>query len=68
MRNVWAAAALMTLAAVGGGSAQDRETKVRKDIQKFSADEYWIYNDLPKAVARAKSEGKPIVAILRCIP
>ncbi|MEX0716698.1 MAG: Trx7/PDZ domain-containing (seleno)protein [Planctomycetaceae bacterium] len=48
--------------------AQDRETKVRTDRQAVEEDGYWIYNDLPKAVAEAKRQGKPLLVTLRCIP
>ncbi len=45
-----------------------REKKVRDDKVKVEADGFWIYNDLPKAMAEAKKEGKPLVIALRCIP
>jgi hypothetical protein len=48
--------------------AQTREEKVRNDKQKVEAQGYWIYNDLPKAFAEAKMTGKPIIAVLRCLP
>ncbi len=48
--------------------AQTREEKVRNDKQKVEAAGYWIYGDLPKAFAEAKQTGKPIVAVLRCLP
>ncbi len=49
-------------------SAQSREDKVRDDKKKVEADGKWIYNDVPKAFAEAKRTGKPIVAVLRCLP
>lgn len=48
--------------------AQTREEKVRNDKKKVEAQGYWIYNDLPRAFAEAKKSGKPIVAVLRCLP
>lgn len=48
--------------------AQTREDKVRNDKQKIEAGGYWIYNDLPKAFAEAKSTGKPMIVVLRCVP
>jgi serine protease Do len=45
-----------------------REKKVRDDKVKVEADGFWIYNDLPRAMAEAKKEGKPLVVALRCIP
>jgi serine protease Do len=48
--------------------AQTREEKVRNDRDKFKTDTLWIYNDLLKAYAQARETGKPILAVLRCIP
>jgi serine protease Do len=45
-----------------------REEKVRNDKKKVEAEGKWIYNDAPKAFAEAKTSGKPIVAVLRCLP
>lgn len=57
------------LTAVAAAPAQNpREKKVRDDRKKVEADGFWIYNDLPRAFAEAKVAGKPIVAVLRCIP
>jgi serine protease Do len=49
-------------------TAQTREEKVRNDKAKVEAQGYWIYNDLPRAFAEAKKTGKPIIAVLRCLP
>ena len=61
---------LTTFCVLTGGSAlaQNREDKVRNDKTKVEAAGYWIYNDVPKALAEAKANGKPIVAVLRCLP
>ena len=48
--------------------AQSRDQKVRQDKCKIEAEGLWIYNDFPKAQAQAKSTGKPIMAVLRCLP
>lgn len=45
-----------------------REKKVRDDKVKVEKDGFWIYNDLPKGLAEAKKEGKPLVVVLRCLP
>ena len=47
---------------------QTREEKVRGDKKKVEAEGRWIYNDVPKAFAEAKKTGKPIIAVLRCLP
>jgi serine protease Do len=49
-------------------AAQSREEKVRRDKEKVEQAGYWIYNDLPTALAESKRSGKPIVAVLRCLP
>jgi len=61
--------AALLLALAGPAAAQTpRDKKVRDDKAKVEAAGYWIYNDLPKALAEAKATGKPVVAVLRCIP
>ena len=49
-------------------AAQTREQKVRQDKAKVEADGFWIYNNLAKGIEEAKSSGKPLVVVLRCIP
>lgn len=48
--------------------AQDESQKVRADRERFEAKEDWLYNDLPEAYRQARASGKPIMAVLRCIP
>lgn len=59
---------IVGLAAVGLAQSQTREQKVLADKKKFEAGDLWIYNDLAKGFAEAKKTGKPILAVLRCIP
>jgi hypothetical protein len=66
MRLLIAAAALVSI--LNTAVAQTREEKVRDDRKRIEAAGYWIYNNYPAAVAEAKSSGKPIVAVLRCLP
>ncbi|MBI3860727.1 MAG: PDZ domain-containing protein [Planctomycetia bacterium] len=58
----------IALSTAAGGFAQEREAKVRKDRKTVEEAGYWIYNDLPKALAQAKETGKPLLVALRCIP
>jgi len=55
---------------VQGRSAADdkREAKIAKDKATFQTKADWLYNDLEGAYATAKETGKPIMAVLRCIP
>jgi hypothetical protein len=56
--------------ACGPGSlwGQTREEKVRNDRAKIEAEGFWIYNNMPAALAKAKQTGKPILVVLRCLP
>jgi serine protease Do len=56
------------LCAVASAGAQTRDEKVHNDRKKVEARGLWIYNDLPKAFSDAKTSGKPILVVLRCIP
>ena len=49
-------------------SAQSREEKVRRDRKQVEAEGRWIYNDFAAARDEARRSGKPILAVLRCIP
>lgn len=60
---------LLASSAPAAGFAQNkRETAVRKDREKVAKDVNWIYNDLAKAEGRAKSENKPMLVVIRCVP
>jgi len=60
--------ALAFLLPAGADAQNPREKKIRDDKVKVEADGYWIYNNLPKAFDEAKTSGKPMVVILRCLP
>lgn len=60
---------LFALLLPGAANSQNpRDKKFRDDKVKVEADGFWIYNDLPKAIAEAKEAGKPIIVCLRCVP
>lgn len=59
---------MLVLALSGALFAQTREEKVRNDKKKVEAAGHWLYNDLPKAFEEARKTGKPIIAVLRCVP
>ena len=58
----------LMLAACPWVSAQTREEKVRRDRKEIEAEGRWIYNDFAAARAESSRSGKPILAVLRCIP
>lgn len=68
MFRLFCACALVGALSAPAPAQNPREKKVRDDKVKVEADGFWIYNDLPKAFAQAKAEGKPLIVALRCIP
>lgn len=68
MIRVFVAVLLMLSAPAFAEEKKTREQKVREDKAKVEAEGFWLYNDLPKAVAQAKETGKPILVVLRCLP
>ncbi len=47
---------------------KDRKTAVLDDRKEVGAIESWVYNDLPKGLAEAKQNGRPMLVVFRCIP
>jgi len=47
---------------------KDRKTAVLDDRKDVGAIESWVYNDLPKGLAEAKQNGRPMLVVFRCIP
>lgn len=56
------------LAFAAGETVKDREGAVRKDRAVMENDAHWIYNDLDRAFAEGKKNGKPVLVVLRCVP
>jgi serine protease Do len=61
-------ASLLAVLPLLGLAAENRDTKVRNDRTDVMSDGRWIYNDFPKAVSEAQRSGKPLLAVLRCVP
>ncbi|MFO0924079.1 MAG: Trx7/PDZ domain-containing (seleno)protein [Pirellulales bacterium] len=66
--NVFLGAVVLGCFVFATGQGQTREEKVRGDRLRFETDGFWIYNDFSKAVSLAKQNGKPILAVMRCVP
>lgn len=49
-------------------TVKDREGAVRQDRAALEKDARWIYNDFQRGFAEAKRTGKPLMAVLRCVP
>ncbi len=58
----------LCLAETAAAQQKTRDQKVREDRERVTEQGFWIYNDLNAAFARARTSGKPILAVLRCIP
>src|SRR5256885_2126961 len=68
-RRLFNLACLLLLAgAAFAETVKDREGAVRQDRATLENDRRWIYNDFTRGLAQAKSEGKPLLVVLRCIP
>jgi len=44
------------------------QTALQKALNDDQVAAHWIYDDYNKAVAQAQATGKPILALLRCVP
>ena len=51
-----------------GETVKDREGAVRADRSKMEKSERWIYNDWERGFEEAKTSGKPLMVVLRCVP
>ena len=49
-------------------AVKDREGAVRQDRSTLENDVRWIYNDYQRGFLEAKSTGKPLMVVLRCVP
>ena len=65
--TIWLSSLLLAVVATAA-MAQDRDTKVKNDRKQFEGDAAWIYNDLPRGFEEARQTGKPLLAVIRCIP
>jgi|ERR1043166_4990257 hypothetical protein len=60
--------ATLLFASISLNAAEDRDARVKRDVQEVQSGGLWIYNDLPKAMEQARLSGKPLLIVLRCIP
>jgi hypothetical protein len=67
MKIRWWAGALagLGLLAAAGLRAQ---VALQKALYDEDVAPRWIYDDFPRAVREAQAAGKPILAVLRCVP
>jgi hypothetical protein len=67
MRTAILSFSLLGLLAVSASSLPAK-TPLGEALKDIDVAEHWIYDDLPKAVDEAKSSGKPLLVVLRCVP
>jgi len=60
--------AVLCFATTAQAQQKTRDQKVREDRERVTGQGFWIYNDLNAAFAQARTSGKPILVVLRCIP
>ncbi len=64
--------ALVALAAgpapASGQEPKTRVEQVREDQAAFEDSAEWIYNNLEEGTAAARSSGKPLLVVHRCVP
>lgn len=68
MRNhVWrvSARAVLLLSLCSVSYAQ---SELQTSLKDTNIAPHWIYDDLPKAIEQAKTTGKPLMVVLRCVP
>ena len=53
---------------VTANAQNKREAKLRADKERFDSKRDWIYNDLERGLREAKTAGKPLMVVLRCVP
>lgn len=51
-----------------GQNQTPRDKMVIGDRDELLGNDFWIYDDLDKAIEIAKREKKPLLVTLRCIP
>ena len=54
--------------AIAAEKKKTRDEQVIDDRNELQNNDTWIYNDLSKAKEAAKTAGKPMMIVFRCIP
>lgn len=68
MRLVLIVALALCFAVTTQAQQKTRDQKVREDRRQVTEQGFWIDNDRNAAFACTRTSGKPILAVLRCIP
>src|SRR5688572_26099082 len=49
-------------------AVSDARSPLGESLKDIEVAPHWIYDDFPQAVAQAKSTGKPLLVVIRCVP
>ena len=63
-----ATAAVLFFSLAAAEKTKTRDEQVHDDRDQLKDDSNWIYNDLSSAKEAARSAGKPMMIVFRCIP
>lgn len=58
----------MLAAALAGGMGPGDKDKLREGLKDTELQGAWIYDDLDAGIAQAKSSGRPMLVVIRCVP
>ena len=58
----------VVLGLLGTTATAGEQSPLGQALKDIEVAPHWIYDDLPKAIAEAKSTGKPLLVVLRCVP
>ncbi len=59
---------LLATISLSGETVKDRAGAVLDDRSNMKKNDRWIYNDWQRGFDQAKSTGKPLLVVLRCVP
>jgi hypothetical protein len=59
---------LLALFGLATDALAGERSPLGRSLNDIETADHWIYDDWPAAVAEAKKTGKPILAVLRCVP
>ncbi len=60
--------AALLAAGAGTGKPAPKDPKLQEALHDNALSAHWIYNDLDRAFLEAKKNGKPLLAVIRCVP
>ncbi len=59
---------LLLVLGMSSGAALAQETTLQEVLKDKAVDDFWHYDSLDSAMAKAKETGKPLLITIRCVP